>query len=78
MQNAVSNTKLKQVTNASARLEVWWEVRDELPVEDAHLVTGRVRYDHLCYMTKVPVIQLFHHPVRNVVGVVALGKGGTA
>ena len=43
-------------------------------IEDAHLIAGSVRDDQLGNMGEWPLIQLLHHPLRNVGGGVAIRK----
>ena len=51
----------------------WLKVpRQQLNIENPHLISCCVRHNHLCGSSQVPIIQLSYHPFGNVVRVVSI------
>ena len=73
-QYAVINTELQDVTHTLGWLKV---PRQQLNIENPHLISCCVRHNHLCGSSQVPIIQLSYHPFGNVVRVVFIIKRST-
>ena len=72
--DAVIYHQLEDMAAAPCRLEVRWQVGNKLFIKHSHLITGRIRHDHLSEGSHMPVIELLHHPLSNVEGGMAISK----